>query len=77
MLSLYLFFIGLAAGANLSRHSTSETRTLDQIYEAAQSENGTLQVYFGGSCKYSRILVLRLRKRSTLNPCKHKLRHYL
>ena len=28
-----------------------DTRTLDVIYQAAQHENGVLNVYFGGSCK--------------------------
>lgn len=28
-----------------------ETRSLDEIYQSAKHERGTLNVYFGGSCK--------------------------
>ena len=46
-----LTFLLTAAYAQWHPQVTPDTRTLDQIYAAAQEETGPLQVFFGGDGK--------------------------
>lgn len=41
----------LLAAARIASAVSVDKRTLDEIYQTAQHENGVLNVYFGGSCK--------------------------
>lgn len=36
----------------LASRTQIETRSINDIYKAAQAESGTLNVYFGGSCTF-------------------------
>lgn len=56
MLSVNFTFLALAA-QSLALATQVEDRSLDQIYEAAKRENGTLTVYSGGSSTFTSILI--------------------
>jgi hypothetical protein len=55
MLKRTISTCALLAFARLASAVSIDSRTLDEIYQAAQREHGVLNVYFGGSCKSNKV----------------------
>lgn len=51
MLEQTILTCALLASSRTASAVSVDNRTLGEIYQAAQHENGVLNVYFGGSCK--------------------------